>query len=152
MTTAPVMTITEELLAELEQKAKAATPGPWNVNPLDVEYENNSIYASTLSNGTRRLVATASTGSAAPGNREHIAAANPATLLALITHIRSLEARLEEAEKDAARYQWLRGNGAFAPSAWGNGWALACGSSRYSSVELDASVDAAIAQEGQSHE
>ena len=30
MTTSPVMTVTDELLAELEEAAKGATPGPWN--------------------------------------------------------------------------------------------------------------------------
>ena len=51
------------------------TPGPWLANPMESDSESNLIFASTLSNGTRRLVASISTGSDAPANRRLIAAA-----------------------------------------------------------------------------
>jgi hypothetical protein len=60
-----------------------------------------------------------------------------------IKRVQALIFECEKLRKDAERYRWLRGNGSFAPSAFG-GWALACGLSRYSSVELDASVDSAM--------
>lgn len=150
MNTSPVMTITDELLVELQRKAKAATPGPWAVNPLDIEYEDNSIYASTLSNGTRRLICTVSTGSSAPGNRAHIAAASPAVVDALVEHIRSLTERLEKAEKDAGRYRWLRDSCQDVADEYGTAGQLYFGT--YHAGRLDAAIDAAIAQEGQNNE
>ena len=51
------------------------TQGPWLANPMESDSESNLIFASTLSNGTRRLVASISTGSDALANRRLIAAA-----------------------------------------------------------------------------
>lgn len=69
MTTAPVMTITEELLAELEEKAKVCAASKPATDRPSVAYAANAA-------------------------RFH-AAANPSTTLALIAHIRSMEARLQ---------------------------------------------------------
>lgn len=49
------------------------TSGPWTVNPLGVDFEANSIFADTLANGRRRLIATVSTGADAPANARLIA-------------------------------------------------------------------------------
>lgn len=76
--------------------------------------------------------------------RSHNLDADAELIVNAVNNYEALQAECEKLRRDAERYWWLRGNGAFAPDAWGNGWALACGSSRYSSIELDASVDAAL--------
>lgn len=58
--------------------------------------------------------------------------------------ILTLISRLRAAERDAARYQFLRDSGNFSPSAFGNGWALNCGYTRAQPTMLDAAVDAAM--------
>ena len=52
--------------------------------------------------------------------------------------------RLREAEKDAARYRWLRDSGNFSPSAFGNGWSLNCGYTRTQPSLLDTAIDTAM--------
>jgi hypothetical protein len=79
-------------LDELESKAKAATPGPWKcvarpgallMGVLSVDRVPISVIA-----GNRPLTNTRQ----AIADNAHIAAANPETMLALIAHIRELEA------------------------------------------------------------
>lgn len=122
MTTSPVMGITEEILGELEQKAKAAIE-----DGIEEGFDYDPSIGMTLY------------------ETRFACAANPATILALIAHIRSLEARMEIAEKHAKRYLWLRdrGNETFLAFSARAG---------YSGKKCDAAIDAAIAQEGQSHE
>ena len=130
MTTAPVMTITEELLADLHGAASALSDGEW--------FDAESAMGCT---GICREDA------------EFIAAANPATILALIDHIRSLTARLEKAGKDAERYRWLRDQhdnnssdyAVMKFSKRANEWL-------HLDWKLDAEIDRAIAQEGADHE
>lgn len=50
------------------------TPEPWEANPRGDDSESNLIFATTLANGTRRLVASVTTGADAPANRCLIAA------------------------------------------------------------------------------
>lgn len=66
-------------------------------------------------------------------------AISPSKFLALIS-------RLRAAERDAARYQFLRDSGKFSPSAFGDGWALNCGYTRAQPSLLDAAVDAAMSE------
>lgn len=114
MTTSPVPSINDELLAELEQKAKAAVSSKPDTDRPSHEHAINMD--------------------------RHYTAANPATILALVEHIRSLSERLEKAEKDAGRYRYFRDAG------------LPNGLGLYDD-ELDAEIDlqisevAAIAQE-----
>lgn len=147
MTTSPVMGITEELLAVLESLARAATPGPWWIDSHGHEMVSEAIQLVFRADDRMGPA----TRHAETGNLSHwpndwdasfIAAANPATILALVEHIRSLTERLEKAEKDAARYRWLRDDNAYFPEEQ-----MICGGD-----ELDAAIDAAIAQEGKSHE
>ncbi|WP_248321994.1 hypothetical protein [Caballeronia sp. Sq4a] len=51
------------------------TPGPWTVNPRGDEGESNLVFANTLANGSRQLVASVAVGADAPANRRLIAAA-----------------------------------------------------------------------------
>lgn len=88
--------ITAELLAELDSAATAATPGPWHSEPSDdeeycAEVKRGLFFVATTHDGvmSRRN---------AQENAQFIAAANPATILALTAHIRSLTERLEKAE------------------------------------------------------
>lgn len=83
--------ITKEQLADLERLARAATPGPWECQ---------------TSNGWRRVGTTAANrgrsdgdvlanDAASPANMAYIAAANPATVLALLDRIAELEVQNE---------------------------------------------------------
>lgn len=102
MTTTPVMTITDEQIAEIETSAKRATQGKWEVAdgyyPSLKEIKgpsfNLSIVASATDLDFKDYMARTS-------DAEHIAACNPTTILALIS-------RLRAAEKDAERYRWIR--------------------------------------------
>ena len=69
--------------------------------------------------------------------------------LAQSYQIVSLITRLREAEKDSARYRWLRDSGNFSPSAFGNGWSLNCGYTRAQPILLDAAVDTAMQEHAQ---
>lgn len=88
---------TDDLLAEIEAAAKAATPGQWGAD--------GSFVCTARTEGGTTYVETWSGVSDA--NRvedaRYIAKANPANVLALT-------ARVRELEKDAARYRWLREN------------------------------------------
>lgn len=85
MTTTPVLSISDDLLADLQQKSKAATPGPWHLNGRKSVRGSAKEYIARTNwlNGEH--------------NASHIAATNPATILALVEHIRSLTERLEKA-------------------------------------------------------
>ncbi|QOD84142.1 ead/Ea22-like family protein [Chromobacterium haemolyticum] len=95
--------IANDQLAELARLARAASPGPW-------EYQT--------SNGWRRVGTTAANRGrmdgdiVAPGtmmtseNMAFIAAANPATVLALLD-------RISELERDSARLDYMIENGLF---------------------------------------
>ncbi|MGR2678679.1 ead/Ea22-like family protein [Chromobacterium haemolyticum] len=92
--------ITNEQLAELASLARAATPGPWKtgkrrqvVGPYDVCVDTD-IGPKVLLSGNSNFIA--------DGERDaaFAAAANPATVLALLD-------RIAELEQDAARYRWL---------------------------------------------
>lgn len=79
MTTAPVMTITEELLAELEEKAKAAVPACCGeMIPSGVEH-----------GGQREMMC-------CEAWQDCDVTVDALDLLALIAHLRSLEARVEK--------------------------------------------------------
>jgi hypothetical protein len=79
-----MINITEELLAELEQLAGKATPVEWNrkrsFGQLNIQDDNYML---------------------GDDDAKFIATANPATILALLQHVRELKV-------DAERYRWLR--------------------------------------------
>lgn len=133
MTTSPVLSITEELLAELEQKAKAATPGPWRIYCDDVIENNEGEYVVDVLPST-------------DDDAAHIAAANPATILALVEHIRSLEARLAYIDRNfvGATFDY-DGDGMAAMVVRISDRVSVC-------RDAMAVLDAAIAQEGKSHD
>lgn len=82
-------------LEELEQKAKAATPGPWTTaKPAkDAEgWQTGVVIAGTP--GRQGIWATPPGGSMPYADQQHIAANSPTTTLALIARIRELEAML----------------------------------------------------------
>lgn len=116
MTTNPVMTITDELLAELDALSDKATPGPWWIDShghcmvSEAKGDHAPVFsAKDLVNPARRHPET--------GNLSHwpndwdatfIARLNPLTTKALLRHIADLKERCAAAEKDAGRYRWLR--------------------------------------------
>lgn len=86
------MNVTPELLAELRQKAEAATPGPWatkyNLTRVyrahgDPRVSQNEIARSLFESKPESIVR-------ARNNATYIAAANPALLLALLDEIERL--------------------------------------------------------------
>lgn len=94
-TTPPIMTINDELLAELEAAANAATPGPWNYDGSYVctmRQEEGTVYVESWNPIADALLTK---------NVHYIAKSNPATILALLQYVRELKA-------DAERYRWLR--------------------------------------------
>lgn len=101
----------QSLLPELKRLAEAATPGLWEVN------RHGAVLGGPVqryTNGSGRNQIALATGAEwmregeQMSNSEFIAAANPATLLALIDHIEALERQLAEAQKYAARYEFIR--------------------------------------------
>lgn len=102
MTTTPVMSITDEQIAEIEEAAKRATQGQWEVAdghyPSFKEIKGPSFNVSIVVSATDLDF---KDYMARTADAEHIAAANPTAILSLIS-------RLRAAEKDAERYRWLR--------------------------------------------
>lgn len=101
MTTPPYPTITDELLSELEEAARNATPGPWELTVHTNDASNFDAVSDdwTIAVGGNHVVAMED-GIRESSDVVFIAKANPSTLLALIAHIRELE-------KDSARLDWL---------------------------------------------
>ena len=115
MTTFPIVTINDELLAELEAAADKATPGKWCTDgDLWVMAQDSD----QLNNG---FVIAICDGPDGRKNAESMAKANPATIKALLANIADLKQQLvaagitaencEMLRKDAERYQWLRDSG-----------------------------------------
>ncbi|MCV0420095.1 MAG: hypothetical protein K5804_17780 [Microbacterium sp.] len=80
------MTINDELLAELEAAANAATPGPWNYDGSYVctmRQEDGTVYVESWNPIADALLTK---------NVHYISTANPATILALLQHVRELTA------------------------------------------------------------
>lgn len=102
MTASPVMTVTDELLAELEEAAGNATPGPWNYDGSYVctmRQEGGAVYVESWNPIADALLSK---------NVKYIASANPATIAALTAELRRLRAENADLAKDAGRYRWLR--------------------------------------------
>lgn len=100
MTTPAYPTITEELLAELEQLAQEASEGPWvNDEPGQVSSADYLVDGVTMFDH----IASSASGDSDPDDAAFIAAANPATILALLQHVRELKV-------DADRLNWLAEN------------------------------------------
>ena len=92
------MTVTDELLAELEEAASNATQDEWELLP-----GTNLSGPEIIANGESIAWVLDSEADAV-----HIATANPATITALTAELRRLRAENAELAKDAGRYRWLR--------------------------------------------
>ena len=93
MSTSPVMTVTDELLAELEAITQLATPGPWVAR---IEQDSPSFQGYYVSNYGFDMYACLGTSNQGEIDSSFIATANPATITALTTELRRL--RAENAE------------------------------------------------------
>ena len=116
MTTPPVPSITDELIAEIEQEALMATPGPWEQVGIHVHTklgaENRAGSLAHHRDGWNIATVNPWSATNADGededlpvieqmaNRAHIANCDPSTVLALITRLRAAEA-----ERNAQRRQ-----------------------------------------------
>ncbi len=98
MTTGPVMSITDDQIAEIEYLASNATRGDW-------EFHICEIRANYDSDGYTVIAESPSVPKnwrdQRDTNMRYMATVCPAVAQALI-------ARLREAERDAARYRWIR--------------------------------------------
>lgn len=103
MTTPPIMTITDELLAELEQLAGKATPGPWALEAIE-DSCMGAVYLVSAIKAYPQPIARLTGWH----DQNYLEAANPATILSLIKHIRSLKTELSIFKaSDAQAMRWL---------------------------------------------
>ena len=101
-TTGMVMTIADELLAELEEAASKATSGPWSYDGSYVctmRQDGETVYVESWNPVADALLSK---------NVKYISAANPSTITALTAELRRLRAENAELAKDSGRYRWLR--------------------------------------------
>lgn len=104
MTNAPVLSITDELIAELEELAIKATPGPWQ----HVEGDDNpdaswAMQFPVVTSEAQEIIGTEgfySDKQIDEANAAFVAAANPATILALL-------AERAELKRDAERLNYM---------------------------------------------
>ena len=95
------MTVTDELLAELEESASNATAGPWSYDGSYVctmRQDGETVYVESWNPVADALLSK---------NAKYIAAANPATITALTAELRRLRAENAELAKDAWRLEEL---------------------------------------------
>lgn len=104
MTTPPVVSITDELIAELEAAAKVATPGPWHIE-ID---EDSCSGAMFIAGGLEQYFGSEIARLYVDDDAIYMMIANPATILALLAHITDLKQQLAAASVDAER-SYLRG-------------------------------------------
>ena len=107
MTTSPVPTISDEQIAEIEALAEKAIPGPWFADSCECdryvspEPNGETAVANVLANDFDDESGRWFSGSITEATHKFMAMANPEFIAALI-------ARLRAAEKDAARYRFIR--------------------------------------------
>lgn len=124
MTTSPVMTVTDELLAELEELAFECNQhgGNW--------YEPRHMAAFPEYSC----------------DQDFVVSASPATITALTAELRRLRAENAELAKDAERYRWLRDD-ALNIDGWAPAAVITEGSMIQQCLEgrdLDDEIDAAM--------
>jgi len=88
MTTTPVVSVTDELLAEIEALAENATPGPW------VAYQEMVVTQKEGADGWE-IADVRPDVPECEANKRLMASANPATMLALTTELRRLRAEVQ---------------------------------------------------------
>lgn len=102
MTTSPVMTVTDELLAELEGLAAGATEGPWKY-----ETDEDSCYGAVFVKPDTEHYSPPICRIDHDVTAEFVAATDPTTIMALTAELRRLRAENAELAKDAGRYRWI---------------------------------------------
>lgn len=98
MTTPPVTSVTDELIAELESAANAATPGPWGWDGPVWNYDPEEEAPWLVQEGDGLTVITGEL-MCSEENAEFVALANPATILALLTERAELKRDAERLNK-----------------------------------------------------
>ena len=100
MTTSPVMTVTDELLAELEEAASNATAGPWSYDGSYVctmRQDGETVYVESWNPVADALLSK---------NVKYISVANPSTITALTAELRRLRAENAELERVVKDVRW----------------------------------------------
>lgn len=105
-TTGMVMTVTDELLAELDELAGKASAGPWRVE-CD---EDSCAGAMFIASGADQYSGHEIARLYNDDDGFYIASLDPATITALTYELRRLRAENAELAKDAGRYRWLKDN------------------------------------------
>lgn len=91
-------------LDELERAAMAATPGPWCVCERSYSiFSSDRLIVDEEGREIASLIDNTDTGISDPLNAAFIAAANPATILALLSRLRTAEAALAGARGHVER-------------------------------------------------
>lgn len=149
MTTLIVPTVTDELIAELEAAANAATPQNLDSAEEIIKADPDAMiecpvccgegYASIENdycNFDNHAIGVEfyGIGTEFGAGERYFRAANPATILALLAERAELKRQMAAASVDAERYRWLRSH-----EAW-NGFQLVM---EKGGVDLDAGIDAA---------
>ena len=94
------MNVTDELLAELEEAASNATPGPWSYDGSYVctmRQDGETVYVESWNPVADALLSK---------NVKYISAANPATITALTAELRRLRAENAELARVVKDVRW----------------------------------------------
>jgi len=113
MSQAPVISLTDEMLAELEDLASAATPGPWKA--VDYGSYDGKMQQFYVDTSFKRADIFESGGDIEPNNNDadrgaadmqFVACANPATITALTAELRRLRAENAELGRVVKDVRW----------------------------------------------
>ena len=143
MTTSPVTTLTDELIAELELLTSKATQGNWWIDShghtMIAEDTLDIVFSMPSTKGAIRHPETGNLSSwRNDWDASYIATANPKNMQTLLGELRRLRAENAELKRDAERYRWLI-------KCTGSSIAhLTLGSSMFSDEDIDAAIDAAM--------
>lgn len=109
MTTSPVVSITDELIAELEALAINATPGPWRYEAGEEDTDGPAAWPEVYAGDVAVIGDEGFYGDNEQdeADAEYIALANPSTILALLAERADLKLQLAAASVDAERVDWL---------------------------------------------
>jgi hypothetical protein len=103
MTTTPIKSINDELLAEIEYAASHATPGEWSYG----EANNKDAYEFGVRNHEWFIADICDDQPNYEADGHHIALSSPQNVLALTTELRRLRAENEALRGDKELLDWL---------------------------------------------
>lgn len=159
MTTSPVVTITEELVAELEKLASKATPGRIH-DRLDaagggIKYHCRGDDGSVVLQVDHKNGEFGFIGSRGHQDEAFFLACDPSVILALLAERSAMQSQIKDGivtqdnlelyRKDALRYQWLRDTLRHDSRRWAD--AGEWNHSNIKSHEFDSAIDQAMQEQ-----